>query len=390
MTRPVTKDVLHVVLVLHVAIWVLWLAYAFGLAPSPPERDWFVLREVGKSFLAGDWTSVYVDRQVAEGTMFFRYPPFVLYLLAPLAAVPPMAAYALVCAVQLVAAMSTLVLLFRIRKPKEPDLVVAAAFGSAAMSHVIVTGQNSALLALVIAAAGMLWMSQRNIAAGLCIGLLACKPNWLPVFGLAALWRGGLRAGAAAAGVGAALILSTLPLGARLWQDFFTVTTRSGEIETRLPVYKEITLLAGLRSTLGWGALTMVVWGVIVAVLTWIVIRALRDARPVGRAIALLTLLAVVANPYAHFYDGFVLVVSGTLWYAYRDAYTDRGWRVIGAWIGAYWLWDMTVFYYSSVIPAFENPRFSAAGILLTGWLLSEALAAPRERVSIATDAAGT
>ena len=385
MIRSVAKDVLHVVLVLHVTIWLVWLVYAFGLAPSPPERDWFVLREVGKSFLARDWTSVYVDRQVAEGTMFFRYPPFVLYLLAPLAAVPPMVAYAMVCAVQLAAAMWTLVLLFRIRKPKEPDLVIAAAFGSAAMAHVIVTGHSSALLALVIAAAAFFWTSGRNIAAGLCVGLLACKPNWLPVFGLVTLWRGGLRAGAASALVGIALIVSTLPLPATIWRDFLIITTRSTEIETRLPGFKEITLLAALRSILGWGTLTVVVWGVAAALLTWIVIRAVRDTRPLGRALGLLTLMAVVVNPYAHFYDGLVLMIPGVFWYAYRDSYPRGAWFGVGAWIAAYWIWDMAVFYYSAFIPALQNPRVSAAGILVAGWLVTEAVAGSHEHTARAT-----
>ena len=382
MNRPLAKDLLHVVLVAHVAIWVLWLCYAFGLAPSPPQRDWFVLREIGTSFLEGDWTAVYADREVAEGTMFFRYPPFMLYFLAPLAAVPPMAAYALVCFVQLVAAASTLLLLFRIRKPAEPDLVVAAMFGSAAMAHVIVSGQNSALLALVIAAAGFFWTSGQNIRAGLCVGLLAFKPNWLPVFGLAVIWRGGLRAGVASAAVGAALVLSTFPLGTGVWRDFLTITTRASEIETRLPGYKEITLLAALRSVGGWGGLTMFIWVVAVALLTALVIRALRVALPVGRSLGLLTLLAVVANPYAHFYDGFVLLIPGILWYVYRDEYSARAWWMIGAWIAAYWVWDMTVFYYSSLIPAFKDPRLSAAGILLAGWLVTETIAARAARVS--------
>lgn len=71
MTRRAAKDVLHFVLFAHAVTWVAWLGYAFAVAPSPPERDWFVLREIGRSFLAGDWASVYADRQTAEGTMFF-------------------------------------------------------------------------------------------------------------------------------------------------------------------------------------------------------------------------------------------------------------------------------------------------------------------------------
>ena len=133
----------------------------------------------------------------------------------------------------------------------------------------------------------------------------------------------------------------------------------------------------------------MVIWGVAAALLTWIVIRAVQDARPLGRALGLLTLLAVVVNPYAHFYDGFVLVIPGVFWYAYRDSYPRRAWLLVGAWIAAYWIWDMAVFYYSGVIPAFQNPRVSAAGILLTGWLVSEAVAGSGEFAFQVTERSG-
>lgn len=370
------REILTVVLFFHAARWVSWLWHAFVVDPSAVrERDWWTLREVARSFVAGDWGAVYVDRALSNGTNFFRYPPFVLYLIAPLAAIPPLAAYAVVCAIQLVAAVVILLLLFRIRRPREAELNVAAVLGSAAMAHVIVSGQNSALLALVIAAAAYFWAVGRNSAAGVCVGLLACKPNWLPVFGLFALWRGGLKAGLAAAITGAALVISTLPLGVGLWKAFFAMTTRAGEIGTRYSLYKEITLLAALRSVLGWGTLTTIVWAGSVAIATVLVIRALRQGRPLGRSIASITLLAVIANPYVSFYDGFVLVVPATLWYAHRGTYSDRAWRSVGMWIGAYWVWDMAVFYYASVVPIFRNPHVSAAGFLVTGWLVTEAVA---------------
>jgi hypothetical protein len=375
-------EILTVVLFFHAAQWLSWLWYAFVINPSAVrERDWFALREVAKSFVAGDWGSVYSDRAVSDGTHFFRYPPFVLYLIAPLATLPPMVAYALVCATQLLAAGAILFLLFRIRRPQQPELGVAAVFGSAAMAHVVVSGQNSALLALIIAGAAYFWAFGRNVLAGVCIGLLACKPNWLPVFALFVLWRGGLRAITAVAMTGAALVISALPLGIGLWQNFFAVTTRAGEIGTRYSLYKEITLLAGLRSVLGWGTLTTIVWGLCLAILTVVVIRALRNGRPIGRSVALVTLLAVIANPYVSFYDGFVLVVPGTLWYAHRNAYSERAWWVVGAWIAAYWVWDMAIFYYASLVPTFRNPRISAAGFLLTGWLISESVAAAHQKL---------
>ena len=371
------KEILHFVLICHAALWVAILAYKLVLNPAPPDGDWFVLRDVARSFLAGDWSSIYSDRQLPTGTYYFRYPPFVLYLIAPLALIPPMVAYVVVCATQLAAAACTLRVLCQIRRPAEMRILVAGVFGSAALAHVINSGQNSALLALVIGSAAYGWATGRNVLAGVCAGLLACKPNWLPVFAAFALWRGGLRAGVALALTIASLVLSTLPLGAGLWREFFAMTARAGRIAAIYDAYMEITLLASFKSAVGWTALAKIAWGGSVAVLSALVVRSVRDGRPAARSAALATLFAVVANPYVSFYDGFVLVVPATLWFAHRDAYPRRAWSIIGGLIAAYWLWDMTIFYYKSAVPILGQPRVSAAGIILTGWLLTEALARP-------------
>jgi hypothetical protein len=95
------------------------------------------------------------------------------------------------------------------------------------------------------------------------------------------------------------------------------------------------------------------------------------------RSVALVTLFAIVANPYVSFYDGFVLVVPATLWIANRDEYPGLAWGIIGGLIATYWLWDMGIFYYKYAVPVFAEPRVSAAGIILTAWLLTEARARP-------------
>jgi hypothetical protein len=372
-----TKEILHFVLICHAALWVGILAYKLVLNPTASDGDWFVLREVARSFLAGDWSSIYSDRELPTGTYYFRYPPFVLYLIAPLALIPPMAAYVVVCATQLAAAAGTLWVLCRIRRPAEIRILIAGVFGSAALAHVVNSGQNSALLALVIGVAAYGLATGRNVLAGVCVGLLACKPNWLPVFAAFVLWRGGLRAGLALVLTAASLILSTLPLGAGLWREFFSMTAGAGRIAAIYEAYMEITLLASLKSVLGWTALAKIVWGGAVAVLTALVVRAVRDGRPTVRSVALVTLFAIVANPYVSFYDGFVLVVPATLWIANRDEYPARAWWIIGGVIATYWLWDMGIFYYKYAVPVFSEPRVSAAGIILTAWLLTEARARP-------------
>jgi len=134
--RAVLYDLLFLVLFVHAALWVKQLYCAFGVASSPPKGDWFFLREVARSFIDGDWRTLYSDRELPSGIYFFRYPPVVLYLITPLAVIPPMIAYALVCAAQLAATAAALTLLFRFQKPRDTRLIVAGVFGSAALCHV--------------------------------------------------------------------------------------------------------------------------------------------------------------------------------------------------------------------------------------------------------------
>src|SRR6185436_20884280 len=126
-------------------------------------------------------------------------------------------AAALKNATQLAAAGAMLVLLFRLARTPDADLAIAGVFGSAAMSSVIVSGQSSALLALVITAAAVAVAERRSFAAGALVGLLLAKPNWLPVLAAFVVWKGGRRALAGLATAIVVLLLSTVPL-ASLWR----------------------------------------------------------------------------------------------------------------------------------------------------------------------------
>jgi hypothetical protein len=373
---PRAHAVLHGFLLFHAAIWILWLAYAFVLASAPPERDWFVLREVAHAFVSGDLASVYSDRQTPDGMVFFQYPPFVLYAIAPLALVPPMVAYALVCAVELAAAAGMVVLLLRFARPPHPDLVVAGVFGCAAMAHVIVSGQNSALLALVAVAAAYASVQGRTLLSGALVGLLLCKPNWLPVFGAFVVFRGGSRALVAMAITCGALLLSTLPLGIQTWRDFVHVPEHVRAYHLAYPAFKEITLLAFLKSLGIPPALAMGVWAFTFAVLGYLLFRIWRSERPLGRQLAATALFAVALNPYASFYDGFLLTIPAALWYTHRDSYEPETWRRMGWVIAVYWLWDMGVFYYLPLVSIatgpIADPSVSLAGVFLYLWFRLE------------------
>jgi hypothetical protein len=373
---PRVRVLVHGALLLHASIWGLWLVYTFALAPEPPQRDWYVLREVAVAFVHGDFGSLYIDRQTPDGWMFFQYPPFVLYALAPLALVPPMVAYAFVCAIELAAAGATLALVFRLRHTADADLAVAGVFGSAAMSSVIVSGQSSALLTVVVAAATVACAGGRSFLAGALVGLLLAKPNWLPVFAAFVVWKGGRRALAGLAVACAALVASTLPLGTQPWVEFFQVPAHVQGFKHAYPAFKEITLLAFMKGLGISPSIALPIWAVTFVVLGGLLVLVWRSRRPLGRQLAATTLFAIALNPYVQFYDGLVLAIPAVVWLTHRDTYPHPAWRRIGLIVGAYWIWDMAVFYYapmlSIAVGTIADPPFSLAGLLLYLWFRFE------------------
>lgn len=92
-------------------------------------------------------------------------------------------------------------------------------FTTPAVFHNHVLGQNGGWVLLVCAAAGAWLVRGRDVAAGLLLGLLVCKPNWLVAAGCVPLvvgrWRavGATVGSAVAVSVGAAVVV-----GPAQWQ----------------------------------------------------------------------------------------------------------------------------------------------------------------------------
>jgi hypothetical protein len=97
-----------------------------------------------------------------------------------------------------------------------------AVFASSAFISVFVMGQNSALILLLVA--GALWALRRDreVLAGLLIGLLGFKPNWVLGFVLWLAVTRRWRTLGTVAGVGALMLASTVPMGRGVWEAFLT------------------------------------------------------------------------------------------------------------------------------------------------------------------------
>ena len=171
------QRVLFPFLMVHWAFPALWLAKLLQYGPDP--HDWLHLKVVADHFVAGDWTHLYsVGEHEINPGYYWRYPPFALYVIAPLAWIPRTWAYGLMAAIEigaLVASISLLGRLLPIRSMKR-EWVLAIVLSAPALSTVI-AGQSSALILLCVVGAATLWTRGRVGWARALLALLALKPN---------------------------------------------------------------------------------------------------------------------------------------------------------------------------------------------------------------------
>ena len=342
------RAILFPCLAVQVMFPVMWLAATVQNGPAP--NDWLHLKIVADHFVAGDWSRLYAvgDRALNPG-YFWRYPPFALYIVAPLAWLPRVWAYVVLAGLEVLALGASVWLLRKLHPFREMrvEWLLAIVLSAPALTT-IVTGQSSALIMLCIVSAAVLWTRGHAIAACAILGLLAIKPNWGVVFGLIALVRHQWKGAAAMAGVAALLCALTLPLGFQLWADFVDVSAGHSFALIDYPPQKQITLRGFLEGTLGKGELTLTVWAIAAVVLSVVAVRSWRTSGSPLRHLGTGVLLAVSANPYAFFYDALVLAIPATSWWVERDRWTKTPWRIVGGllllmWCSEHWLYSWSV-----------------------------------------------
>jgi hypothetical protein len=370
--RSPAKSLLRAFLIIHLFFPITWL-WSQVSAGQPDQRDWFYLRLAGERVLQEDWTSIYSS--IDDGFLW-RYPPFALYFAALLAMASPGTAYWLLVLIAIGALATTLFLMRDAVHPPDFPLIVLAVATSAAFTSVLVTGQNSPLIALTIAAG--LWGLLRGNATlpFVFFGLLAIKPNWLPVFGLYALIRRHIRGFTIMVTIGLGVLLAGLPLG--VTGDFLDASFRNSELLGDFPAYKLITM----RGFLGAFTDSTTLWIVVLVALGACGISIWRPGSraPIQRQLGVVVLITIAANPYVAFYDGLILMIPAIIWWASRDTYASS-WarRAIGAIIAFIWIWDQAVFFYAGVARSLDliasgTPGFSPVGPALAAWILIETL----------------
>ena len=339
------------------------------------NKDWVWFHRVGAAWWSGDIGQIY--RSTLDTHHPFVHPPFFIWCCVPFGGAPAdwttFAAFTLVSTALCVAAVSLVAGALR-AAPGRRSVAVLAVLASGTWLGGMITGQVSALHLLPAAAGLAAWSAGRPLLAGLCLSLLAIKPQLLlplVVFAvLARRWRLAL-----GAGLGAALLAAcSLPLGLELWRDYLESTRHVAQVlaTDSLTLGKQRTLMASLSWITGQpptSALVLSLWAVIVLPLAWAVIRVWRDDRPelLPRRLGIAMLFLVAAAPYLFFYDALLLAIPALVLWLAPESYAGRRSRAACAvLLGLVYASE----YLNLVVLGAGLPPFM--GLLVTGWLAIE------------------
>jgi hypothetical protein len=296
-----------------------------------PRIDFVVVWAASSLALDGAASQAYVPARILEaqrelpagatGLDFWRYPPIAFLFVLPLALLPFVASLA-------VWVLATGGLAFsavrRIASNRWPVMLAALAFPGTFWNAY--SGQNGLLTAGLLAW-GMVLLRDRPVAAGVMLGLIAYKPQFLPLVLVALIAGRELKAAAAALACAGALAVSSLAIfGPEAWEGFFEVARVSSEsvYAGEVPIAKMQSVLAGLlvigvpeggaqaaQAVVTLGAAGFVAW-------LW------RGGAPFEYKAAGLALAALIASPYSYLYD-LTLLGLAALWLGLR--LEKEGWQ---------------------------------------------------------------
>jgi len=363
-----------------------WLhsVLSYGDPMAVARRDWTIFWETGRHLVAGELDAIYPH--VFDHGYLWLYPPYCIYLTAPLGLLAEPAAYGVCFGVELVAVVLALALLRASLPAHRRDHWTAAAVVLASMpfNTTVAMGQISGILTLILALAVHAWVRGRAFAAGLFVALLFLKPQIAGFVALAAIlareWR--MVAGTVTGCV--ALVIASLPLGLARWTEYAaTMQQYVAVVRDATPLWKQLTLYAFWRTVPGLDAgaalglwlasVTLLI--VIAAAAIWRTGASTPDRR--ARIVALAVLLGLAVNIYAYFYDGLLLAVPGIVWWVRRREYRHVDTVAIAACVAA-------VFVVGYVRVFLVSSGVSWAGAFIGLWAGVEAydlLAGSAERV---------
>ena len=327
LTRERVLRVAAIMAIAYVASFVFLFATANGLNDydgRPLGTDFSNVYAAGTYVLEGkpalpfDPASQYAREQAIFGaaTPFYgwHYPPFFLFVAALLALMP----YMLALLVWQFAALAFCLFSIReilrcvapelLEKHRWRWLLLALAFPAVFVN--IGHGHNGFLTAALLGFALVL-LDRRPVVSGILFGLLAYKPQFGLMIPLALIAGGYWRTTfAAAATVGALVLLTTAAFGVETWKAFFESThfTQTVVLEAGKTGWHKIqSIFAWARM---WGAPVSVAYAaqlIAILALAACLIRLWRSRAAFALKAAVLCIAALLATPYSLDYDLMVL-----------------------------------------------------------------------------------
>ncbi|CAN0626926.1 conserved membrane protein of unknown function [Burkholderia multivorans] len=330
---------------LFVGIYVVRLFGPHGAAMSPLGLDfaptWSAawLAAHGRAVDAWHFAALRAIQEQAvpairgtQGGLPWLYPPAMLLMVTPLGWLP----YALAAVLWIGSAYVLFVSAVGATVHRRSAMLCAFAFPGAFLAAIV--GQNS-LLTAALAGVGLLLLQRRPVAAGVCFGCLAMKPQLAALFPLALLCAAQWRALAAwAATIAGTAALATLAFGPGAWLGFlhgvagaYRIVGDGHALLARMPSAFAMATLAGWPPFVGDVLQALSALFAIGAVCY-----AWRGSCTYALRAATLACATLLVSPYLYDYDltWYALVMA---WYA-RHAFA-LGWRRFDReWLALLWI----------------------------------------------------
>jgi hypothetical protein len=243
-----------------------------------------------------------MQKEASGGTdsfMPWTYPPQFSLLLAPLAFIPTSVAYLLFTA----ATLAFFLVVLRALAANNFVLMLIVLFP--AMEVTMACGQNGFLTAGLIGLV-CLYVEERQVPAGVALGLMVIKPHLAIAFAAYAVlnrrWVVVMTAGAVVLG---SSLVCTAVLGVRIWAGLLQ-SVRDSSIfleQAYYPLYRMISFYAALRTAGLSAGPALLGQGLVAAFVLGIVALAVYRGMPARLTLGLTAIVSVCISPYAYDYD---------------------------------------------------------------------------------------
>ena len=276
-----------------------------------------------------------------SGVLLFAYPPQFAMLYAPLAELPFRLSYA-IHTLALVAALALACVLIQRIYPTliaSPYLLFFLALTSYPIIRSVMGGQNTALSILLIVLVWYMVLHDRQLLAGVILGLLFFKPQFaLPLTGLFLLsgrWRVW---GAAAATAGTLFVLNTAIIGPGWVGDWLALVQTFSRLDVQVNFAELVSWQGFLQALLGDGNTIAVILGwamtaATILVISWVWFAGGRTA-DFNAQIGLASIAIVLISPHTLFYDAGVAII-GFIALLGRRAQLNKA-LILGVWAASF------------------------------------------------------